>query len=188
MTLQQMRFKHENGAPWHLNTTYRAVWHGHLECLRYAHENGAPWHPETTSSAAEGGHLECLRYAHENGAPWHPETTRRAAANGFRDCLEYAIARKRVFDDIDAPLRTDLVRELVARHHACLVIGDAWRARRLRIRRAAVKIIEDAYLRWAMRPPPSARIVDSADTNGADHGGRIYRLAEMEWCGNLTIV
>jgi hypothetical protein len=47
-----------------------AARYGHLECLRYAHENGAPWHKETTYYVTQYGYLECLRYVYFRGCPW----------------------------------------------------------------------------------------------------------------------
>lgn len=38
-----------------------------LDLLKFLHENGCPWNIDTTLGAAENGHLECLRYAIENG-------------------------------------------------------------------------------------------------------------------------
>ena len=47
---------------------------GHLDCLKYAHENGCSWDIETCANATYGCCLDCLKYAHENGCPW-PENT-----------------------------------------------------------------------------------------------------------------
>ena len=87
--LECLRYAHENGRGWDLDTTFIAAYNGHLECLRYAHENRCEWHPKTTWAAAMNGHLECLRYAHENGCEWDPDTTRIAAINGRLECLMY---------------------------------------------------------------------------------------------------
>ncbi len=39
------------GCRWSPDTTMYAAANGHLDCLRYAHENGCPWHRETTATA-----------------------------------------------------------------------------------------------------------------------------------------
>jgi hypothetical protein len=52
-----------------------------LECLKYAHENGCPWDAFTCSRAAHNGHLECLKYAHDNGCRWDRYTCSNAAKN-----------------------------------------------------------------------------------------------------------
>ena len=67
--LDLLQFLHENGCPWHEETSSVAAELGHLECMKYAHENGCPWNEFTCSEAAFSGHLECLKYAHENGCP-----------------------------------------------------------------------------------------------------------------------
>jgi hypothetical protein len=88
--LGMMKYAHEKGCPWHVETTKWAANNGHLECLNYAHENGCPWNASTTVAAAKNGHLECLKYTHENGCPWDSNTTDRAVINGRLECLKYS--------------------------------------------------------------------------------------------------
>ena len=68
---------------------FAAVKNNHLDCLKRLHENGFPWHPDTTYRAVESGNIECLKYIHENGCSWSPYTTRGAATSGRLECLKY---------------------------------------------------------------------------------------------------
>ena len=56
-------------------TNSNAASNGHLDCLKYAHENGCPWYINTTVQAAYRGRLDCLKYAIENDCPLDEETT-----------------------------------------------------------------------------------------------------------------
>ena len=125
--LQCVRYAHENGCPWHVNTTSYIATHGNFALLRYAHEHGCPWaprtsenivlfqrdvavieyahqhgcpwHEETTCGAAMGGCPQCLRYAHEHGATWSDGTTKYAALNGHLSCLQYAHENGAAWDE-----------------------------------------------------------------------------------------
>jgi hypothetical protein len=88
--LECLRYAHEHGCPWDIETTWIAAKRRHLECLRYAHEHGCPWDEEICWMAALDGNLECLKYAHEHGCPWDKETCRWAASSGHLECLKYA--------------------------------------------------------------------------------------------------
>lgn len=79
-------------------TTRSAALNGHLNCLKYAHENGCPWDIETTKYAVMGGHLDCLIYAHKNGCPWDPETAQYAASYCNFECLKYALEHQEIYD------------------------------------------------------------------------------------------
>lgn len=67
-----------------------AARHGHLNCLLFLHEQGCPFHENTTAIAAINGHSDCLQYAVEHGCPMHPNTSRVVAEYGNLDCLIYA--------------------------------------------------------------------------------------------------
>lgn len=67
-----------------------AAYNGHIKCLQHAHNNGVPWHPETTLYASIAGRKKCLEYAHKNGCPWYSYTTRGAATHNQKECLQYA--------------------------------------------------------------------------------------------------
>ena len=67
---------------------------GHLPALKYLHENGCPWSLNTCISAAENGHLHVLQYLRENGCPWDKWTCSSAAYYKHWDCLQYAVDNK----------------------------------------------------------------------------------------------
>jgi hypothetical protein len=88
--LDCLRYAHEHGCPWSIDSCQFAAQYGHMNCLSYAHEHGCPWDTETCQYAALNGHLDCLRYAHEHGCSWSIDTCLYAALNGHLDCLRYA--------------------------------------------------------------------------------------------------
>jgi len=90
MTLESLKYAHENGCPWNERTCEVAAEAGHLECLKYAHENGCPWDERACFEAAQYGHLDCLKYLHENGCTWDERTCGVAAYGGYLECLQYA--------------------------------------------------------------------------------------------------
>ena len=88
--MECLRYAHENGCPWNIDTCNYAAENGHIECLRYAHEHRCPWDESTCREAAKTGQLECLQYAHESGCPWNESTCLEAAKKGHLGCLKYA--------------------------------------------------------------------------------------------------
>jgi hypothetical protein len=82
-----------------LRDTSLSATQNHIDCLKYLHENGCPWHPDTTNVAAENGNLDCLIYAHENGCPWHIDTVNSAAMAGHIDCALYASKNDAYYDN-----------------------------------------------------------------------------------------
>ena len=89
--LDCLKYLHENGCPWDLDTPNMAGLNGHLDCLKYAHENGCPWNSSTTAHISNRGQFECLRYAYENGCPWEQSVTWNAAMVGNLELLKYTI-------------------------------------------------------------------------------------------------
>jgi hypothetical protein len=85
--LEVLRYAHEHGCPWDIDTCLGATQGGHLEVLRYAHEHGCPWDIDTCLGATQGGHLEVLRYAHEHGCQWGRYTCAVAAEGGHLELL-----------------------------------------------------------------------------------------------------
>ena len=64
--------------------------HGKLKSLKFGHENGYSWNVNTCKSASKNGWIECLKYAHENGCPWDENTVVYAIFYNEWKCLEYA--------------------------------------------------------------------------------------------------
>ena len=89
--LNCLKYAHENGKRWFIETTLCAAKNGHLDCLKYAHENGCPWDRITIGMASENGHLDCIKYAHENGCPWDDITLNILSKKGYLNCLQYVI-------------------------------------------------------------------------------------------------
>jgi len=90
-----LKYAHEQGCPWNVNTCTMAAQSGHLECLKYAHDNGCPWDKGTCTMAAQSGHWECLKYAWENGCPWNQKACEYAAKSKNLECLEYVVHHMR---------------------------------------------------------------------------------------------
>ena len=85
-----LRYSHEFGFPWDVDTCASAALHGHLDCMAYAYEHGCPWNVKTCDFAVLGGHLDCLVYAHERGCPWDARICDSAVMGDHLDCLVYA--------------------------------------------------------------------------------------------------
>lgn len=162
-----LRFAHENGAIWASYTTALAARAGSLACLAYAHEHGARWEDATTLECILSMSLDCLRFATEHGAPRHHDTVHMAVKllgtfpDSYRglECLGFAIDRRYPYDPCTITRLGTTARETVLSVLSLLrkvrLMQRTWRAHRDRQigqRRAAVGIIEDAYLAWACRP------------------------------------
>ena len=85
--LDMIKYLHENGCLWDVQTCMRAANNNRLEVLKYLRENGCPWNEWTCCMAALNGHLDVLKWAHEIGCPWD-DWTCRSAAN--LEILKYA--------------------------------------------------------------------------------------------------
>jgi hypothetical protein len=120
-SLFALRYSHEHGSPWDVNTSYYAAKYNNLNCLQYLHENGCPWDESTCSGAADNDFsyeknkkwstyldenpldtqtysdvietrsLECLKYAREHGCPWNDTTIKRTLRSFNFKCLYYSI-------------------------------------------------------------------------------------------------
>lgn len=108
--LELLKWTHENGCIWDIQTTYNTAFSGHLEILRYisthtkatcANPNCSgpcPWNASVCAYAAHGGHFEVLQYAHDNGCPWDKWTVHFAAERGHLEILQYAHENKCPWD------------------------------------------------------------------------------------------
>ncbi|KAL4113524.1 hypothetical protein QTP88_017136 [Uroleucon formosanum] len=87
-----LEFVVDNGCP--LDTpqpTLEAASIGNLTILKYLHEHGCPWSVETFACAALKGDLNCLKYLHANGCPWDVSTCTNAVTNQNFSCLEFLV-------------------------------------------------------------------------------------------------
>lgn len=176
--LECLRFAYENGATWAEDTTGLAARAGSLPCLAYAHEHGAPWDETTTFECTLSMSPECLTYATNNGAPRHPETVQVTIqrlgtfprSEPCLECLCFVLDRQFPYDPRRVMALGNRARDTVLSALGLIrgvrLIQRAWRDRRDRIRenrRAAVKVIEDAYMVWACRPGDGVMFLRTMD-------------------------
>ena len=90
--LECLKYAHENGCEWRLETCFNAVMNGHFECLKYEvlpSTSPAPSLLSPLPSLPLPFHSFFFRYANENGCEWSVEICNTAAHKGRLDCLMY---------------------------------------------------------------------------------------------------
>lgn len=96
--LECLKYAHENGCPWNVNTLTAAIRSDQANCMKYALQNNCPRPVGMGVTAAKHGHLPCLRVALEFGAR-DGEVCAAAAEHGHLDCLEFAFSEGCPIDD-----------------------------------------------------------------------------------------
>lgn len=114
--LHVLKYLHENGYEWDVNTLHIAALENNIECLKYALDNGCNpawgyghlgsieaiqlyiekdlpkdgWKVHACQSAVRTGDLPMLKFAHENGAPWD-DSLMEAIRCGSLSCVQYIL-------------------------------------------------------------------------------------------------
>ncbi|KAL4113574.1 hypothetical protein QTP88_017181 [Uroleucon formosanum] len=85
-----LKYLHERGCPWSVETFARAASTGDLDCLKYLQANGCPWDVSTCTNAVKNQHFSCLEFVVNNGCPLNsPQPALEAASIGNLTILKY---------------------------------------------------------------------------------------------------
>ncbi len=114
--LDCLKYVHENGCPFDINTVYQTIAYSDIDCVKYVIENGGfcgtdllefaaendfpecikylrtlnyQWNINVSVAATKNEDLDVLKYIHKNGCPWDIRTSMAAAENQNMEILKY---------------------------------------------------------------------------------------------------
>lgn len=182
-SLECLSFLYKHGARWHPDATNIAARFGSVECMRFILATGGPRDDRIV--------LTCFHAVRMSPSKKRPMDTLMLALD-TRPRLPYSMEvdpqaikimdalfpndskeeRERAHANIRSAKSREvtLIMEVRARLHGIRVIQRAWRLK-LRRKRKAVEVIQDAYLAWTCRPG----------------SGHTYHQARLDFAGALSV-